>query len=94
VAAIVASRVHKASKRLDDFRTPSRLRSQVMEKRRLVKTQTFVVRIVDGGDHPGPGTWRASIVEIASGDRTTIATYAELAAFIEEHRRRAAASSK
>jgi hypothetical protein len=60
----------------------------VMDKRRPASAQTFVVRIInDGPSDPCSTRWRATVIDVRSGERRAIASYVELAAFIEERRR-------
>jgi hypothetical protein len=62
----------------------------VMAKLRLAGSQTFVVRIVSDDGRHGSEHWRATVVDVGTGERRTIGSYADLEAFIEERRRREA----
>jgi hypothetical protein len=60
----------------------------VMDKRGPSGAQTFVVRIVrDGLKDLRAKRWRATVIDVRSGERRAITSYAELADFIEERRR-------
>jgi hypothetical protein len=59
-----------------------------MRKSRPAGAQTFVVRVVNGDEAHRPNTWHATVVEVATGERRTVTSYAALAAFIEECRLR------
>jgi hypothetical protein len=59
-----------------------------MRKSRSPGAQTFVVRIVNGDERHRLKKWHATVVEVATGERRTIASYADLATFIEECRLR------
>jgi hypothetical protein len=59
----------------------------VMEKQKPLSAQTFVVRIIhDGLSGVERKRWRATVVDVRSGERRAVTSYAELAAFIEERR--------
>jgi hypothetical protein len=60
----------------------------VMDKRGPAGTQTFVVRVVrDAPKDLHIKRWRAIVIDVRSGERRAVTSYAELAAFIEERRR-------
>jgi hypothetical protein len=58
-----------------------------MDRRKERAAQIFVVRVSAHEPHLPDARWSATVVDVASGERRTIAAYEDLCSFIEERRR-------
>ena len=82
------ARVQKTSNALDAFWTRRVVGSSLMVKPSDSRARTFVVRMVDDAGRQTRENWRATVTDVGTGERRIIASYAELAAFIEACRDR------